>query len=115
VRRDVEYTAKRPGTTNAKRRIPKLCYTATRNIGWHAHYRDTESGIAKRKRFGMIPEADAKRADAAWLARHLAGETDDAGATPTKKTPRGSRSVSAVPGSLLEVASGVFRLMQASV
>mgnify|MGYP001306442529 CR=1 FL=1 len=111
----MKYMVKRAETIYSKRRIPKLCYTATRNIGWHARYRDPEMGTARRKRFGMIPEADTRRAYTAWPARHLAGETGGAEATSTTKTRQGSRSVFCRAGRLLELASGVLRLMQASV
>ena len=107
--------AKRPGSTNIKRRIPKLCYTANRKIGWHVHYRDSETGIAKRHRFGMVPEAEAKAAYTRWLAGHLAGESYSDRPVPVRPKKPAGEGAEAMPGSLLEVASGVLRLMEASI
>ena len=67
--------AKRVGSVNLKRRIPKLCHTTTRGIGWHVNYRDPKTGIAKKHRFEVETEAEAKVAYTKWLARHLAGES----------------------------------------
>jgi hypothetical protein len=65
--------AKRPGSVNLKKRIPKLCHTTTRGLGWHVNYRDTDTGVAKKHRFAVETEGEAKVAYTQWLARHLAG------------------------------------------
>jgi len=52
--------AKRVGSVNLKRRIPKLCHTTTRGIGWHVNYRDPQTGIDKKHRFDVETEAEAK-------------------------------------------------------
>lgn len=108
--------AKRPGSTNVKRRIPKLCHTTNRKIGWHVHYRDPETGIARRYRFGMVSEQQAKALYNTWLARHLSGETNggEAGSLP-KARGAGRGRVQSVPGSVLEVASSLLSLLEESV
>lgn len=107
--------AKRPGSVNLKKRIPKLCHTTTRGLGWHVNYRDPETGVAKKHRFAVETEAEAKVAYTQWLARHLAGK-DAHGAEPKPRSARLSLAGSAIaPGSLVEVASGLIRLMEASV
>lgn len=107
--------AKRPGSVNLKKRIPRLCHTTTRGLGWHVNYRDAETGVAKKHRFAVETEAEAKVAYTQWLARHLAGE-DAHGAEPKPRSARLSLAGSAIaPGSLVEVASGLIRLMEASV
>lgn len=107
--------AKRPGSVNLKKRIPRLCHTTTRGLGWHVNYRDAETGVAKKHRFAVETEAEAKVAYTQWLARHLAGE-DAHGAEPKPRSARPSLAGSAIaPGSLVEVASGLIRLMEASV
>lgn len=107
--------AKRPGSVNLKKRIPRLCHTTTRGLGWHVNYRDAETGVAKKHRFAVETEAEAKVAYTQWLARHLAGE-DAHGAEPKPRSARPSPAGSAIaPGSLVEVASGLIRLMEASV
>ena len=106
--------AKRVGSVNLKRRIPKLCHTTTRGIGWHVNYRDPKTGIAKKHRFEVETEAEAKVAYTKWLARHLAGESGSGEAPPVRRTPARS-GVAAAPGSILEVATSVLRLMEASI
>jgi integrase len=107
--------AKRPGSVNLKKRIPRLCHTTTRGLGWHVNYRDAETGVAKKHRFAVESEAEAKVAYTQWLARHLAGE-DAHGAEPKPRSARPSLAGSAIaPGSLVEVASSLIRLMEASV
>lgn len=107
--------AKRPGSVNLKKRIPRLCHTTTRGLGWHVNYRDAETGVAKKHRFAVETEAEAKVAYTLWLARHLAGE-DAHGAEPKPRSARPSLAGSAIaPGSLVEVASALIRLMEASV
>jgi integrase len=107
--------AKRPGSVNLKKRIPRLCHTTTRGLGWHVNYRDAETGVAKKHRFAVETEAEAKVAYTQWLARHLAGE-DAHGAEPKPRSARPSLAGSAIaPGSLVEVASALIRLMEASV
>lgn len=107
--------AKRPGSVNLKKRIPQLCHTTTRGLGWHVNYRDPETGIAKKHRFAVETEAEAKMAYTKWLSRHLAGGDGEQG----KPKPRAVRALgggpAVAPGSLVEVASGLLRLMEASI
>lgn len=107
--------AKRPGSANLKKRIPRLCHTSSRGLGWHVNYRDPGTGVARKHRFAVDTEAEAKVAYTQWLARHLAG--GDGNALETKpRTTRTTAGGSAIaPGSLVEVASGLIRLMEASV
>ncbi|MCC5787030.1 MAG: site-specific integrase [Phycisphaerales bacterium] len=107
--------AKRPGSVNLKKRIPRLCHTTTRGLGWHVNFRDPETGVAKKHRFSVETETEAKVAYTQWLARHLAGEADE-GASAKPRVVRASGGGPAIaPGSLVEVASGLIRLMEASV
>lgn len=107
--------AKRPGSVNLKKRIPRLCHTSTRGLGWHVNYRDPETGVAKKHRFAVNTEAEAKVAYTRWLARHLAGGEADASGSRPRPVRALPGSPSIAPGSLVEVASGLIRLMEASV
>jgi hypothetical protein len=55
------------------RRIPKLAFTKTRGIGWHANYRDSQSGMPRKYRFGMVDREKASALYNAWLVEHLKG------------------------------------------
>lgn len=59
-----------------KRRVPKLCYTDARNIGYYATFRDADSGRPRKHVFGKVPKAEAERVYASWLARHMNDEPE---------------------------------------
>jgi integrase len=99
----------RPGKQR-KQRVPKLAFAQIRGIGWHVSYRDANSGLPRKHRFGLKERSDENRALAlyyAWVAKHLGTET----ALPTKdqpaKTPRpaGPKPLS---GSLLDVGGSLI-------
>ena len=89
--------AKRPNSVNLKRRNPKLCHTTTRGIGWHVNFRDTQTGIAKKHRFEIETEAEAKVAYTKWLVRHLAGDDGACEARPAPLNPVRDPSSSRCP------------------
>jgi len=96
-----------------KKRIPQLKYTDTRGIGWHCSYRDPETDTPRKKRFGMIPEDEARALYHEWVAKHLRGERqNDEKPKPASsmKYRRNAKRVNAKvsPGSLAHVASGLM-------
>ena len=107
--------------TNRKRRIPKLRYTENRGIGWHVSYRDPDTGTPKKHRFGMVTKSEANTAYEAWLAAWL--QNDHAAAAAVRpgrvakakaREKRAEREavraeVKAEPGSLIHIASGLFK------
>lgn len=115
-----------PGT-NRKRRIPQLRYTENRGIGWHVSYRDPETGTPKRHRFGMVTKGEANKAYEAWLAAWLQNDQEAAAAVRPGQTAklkarekRAEREavraeVKAEPGSLVHVASGLFKYDESRV
>jgi hypothetical protein len=53
---------------HSKRRIPKLAFTKTQDIGWHVNYRDPVSGVPRRKRFGLLEREEALGLYNKWLS-----------------------------------------------
>ncbi len=113
--------------SSRKRRIPKLRYTENRGIGWHVSYRDPETGTPKKHRFGMVTKGEANRAYEAWLAAWLQDNHAAAAAVrpghAAKVEARQKRAereavraeVKAEPGSLVHVASGLFKYDESRV
>lgn len=111
-----------------KRRVPQLKYTETRGIGWHVSYRDPDTGIPKKKRFGRVTQVEAQVLYHRWVAEHLSGDGDSDQPKITKNHPSpGSKNhgfsapseddntsdtTTTESGSLLHVASGLLRLDQ---
>ena len=107
--------------TSRKRRIPKLRYTDNRGIGWHISYRDPETGTPKKHRFGRVTKSEANKTYEAWLAAWLQDDHEAATAVRpghrAKTEARQKRAVQdavraevkAEPGSLVHVASGLFK------
>lgn len=60
-----------PPAPKRKRRVPKLCYTAARGIGFYATYRDPTTALPRKHIFGDIDRASAELAYAEWLAAYL--------------------------------------------
>lgn len=107
-----------------RKRVPKLAFTANRDIGWHVAYRDPVTGTPRRHRFGIEDrrqEAKAKAMYNAWVAQHIS----DAAPAATQKcsspnTPKAAPRVAVgkvrhLSGSLLEVASGLLELERGRV
>ena len=113
--------------TKRKRRIPQLRYTENRGIGWHVSYRDPKTGTPKKHRFGMVTRGEANEAYEAWLAAWLQndpeaaarirpGHTAKVEARQKREERQTVRSeVKAEPGSLIHVASGLFKYNETRV
>ncbi len=103
-------------TKRRKKRVPKLTYTRLRNIGWHVSFRDADTGMPRRHRFGMVSREEAEAAFHEWVATHLRNETvvvkhrvgrrklDEQLKVPE---PKGVPA-EIVAGSLLEITSGLL-------
>ena len=112
-------------SSNRKRRIPQLKYTALRGIGWHVSYRDRETGMPRKQRFGMVTQGEAERAYHAWVvaflgddAQALAELRNGSDASPAKEDERVSKGVKKAalsPGSLLHIGSGLIRFEEGRV
>ncbi len=91
------------------RRIPKLAFTKTRGIGWHANYRDPQSGMPRKYRFGMVDREKASELYNAWLVEHLKGAPHKsrsiADGKPTEAKEQANVAAKVMPGSLLHVSS----------
>jgi integrase len=72
-----------------KKRVPKLCFMKSQDIGWYVSYRDPGSGQPRRFRFGNISREEADLAYHDWIANHLRGKTP----VPAPSTRRGRRKV----------------------
>ena len=113
--------------SSRKRRIPKLRYTDNRGIGWHVSFRDPDTGTPKKHRFGMVTKSEANKAYEAWLAAWLQNDQEAAAAVRpghvAKVKAREKRAereavraeVKAEPGSLVHVASGLFKYDESRV
>jgi hypothetical protein len=73
---------------HSTRRVPKLKFTKVQNIGWHVTYRDPETGIPRRFRFGNVEKAKAAGQYHAWLAEHLKGAPHRNGKAHSDGHPR---------------------------
>lgn len=103
-----------------KRRIPALKYTRLRGIGWHVSYRDRETGMPRKERFGMVSRAEAERAYYTWMVAFLGNDAEAlaalrGAAQPTEEdigaplTPAVAARVEAEPGALVHIASGLIQ------
>ena len=104
---------------------PQLKYKALRNIGWHVSFRDPQTNMPRRHRFGMVSREEAEAAYHEWVAAHLRGETY------SLKKARGRRKLDEqlaaprpnkdgvpaeiVTGSLLHIASGFLTFEESRV
>lgn len=94
-----------------KRRVPKLCHTKLRGIGYYVGFRDPETGMPRKVRFGNIPLGDAQQKYHEWLGAFLR----DGQAVPQlpKRVPEPAALSAArtkvLPGSLLHVTSSFIR------
>lgn len=112
-----------PMSDRRKRRVPKLCFTANRGIGWHVTFRDPVTGHPKKHRFDLVDagdKAEAERRYAKWLSDHLYGRPTQrpGGRCSPPEINRGiaAGTVAATrPGCLLEVASGLLNYEQSRV
>jgi hypothetical protein len=104
--------AAQPKQKHKKKRIPKLKFTTSRNIGWHVSYRDPKTGTPTKHRFGNVSRGEASAQYEKWLVEYLSGH----GPPPKKRktaadptTESAIAKVEAVPGSMLLVASSLIR------
>lgn len=107
-----------------KRRIPALRFTKTRGIGWHVSFRDAETGMPRKHRFGMLNREAAEQAYHDWVSAHLRGQTPTLKPKRRKKLdlqaldgkPR-EKGVSAkiLQGSLLHIVSGLLRFEESRI
>ncbi|TVR99658.1 MAG: hypothetical protein EA423_12325, partial [Phycisphaerales bacterium] len=88
-----------------------------RGLGWHVSYRDPETGVPRKVRFGEKSKAEAERAYHAWVAAYLGGDgrappvaaKDTAKPKPSRAGSRSPSSAAVQPGSIAHVASGLIR------
>ena len=92
-----------------------------RGIGWHVSYRDPDTGTPKTHRFRMVTKSVANKAYEASLSAWLQDDHNAAAAArpghTAKVMAREKRAeqqavcaeVTAEPGSLVHVASGLFK------
>jgi hypothetical protein len=93
---------------HSKRRIPTLAFTKSQDIGWHVNYRDPQSGVPRRRRFGLIDQNQASELYNAWLAEHLKGAPHrgrEKIRTPAQVKETDAKAAQVTPGSLLHVSS----------
>ena len=97
--------------THRKKRIPKLCYTKLRGIGWHVAIRDPETGLPRKIRFGNLDKRKAEKLYHEWLAEHLGvGPNGNPQAKPPKPRRRNQTAPDLVPGCILEISSRLREL-----
>ena len=68
----LSYHEPNPMAKHKRRRMPKLSYAESQGISYYTSFPDPVANTPRRKRFGMIPEADARTQYAQWLAEHMA-------------------------------------------
>ena len=93
---------------HSKRRIPTLAFTKSQDIGWHVNYRDPQTGVPRRRRFGLIDQSEASELYNAWLAEHLKGAPHrgrEKIRTPAEVKETTAKAAKVTPGSLLHVSS----------
>lgn len=94
-----------------KRRVPKLCYTKLRGMGYYVSFRDPKAGTPRKVRFGDIPLGDAQQKYHTWLGVFL-GDGPPVPSVPKHRTgasaPAGAPT-RVLPGSLLHIASSFIR------
>lgn len=93
---------------HSKRRIPTLAFTKNQDIGWHVNYRDPQTGVPRRRRFGMIDQNEASELYNTWLSEHLKGAPHkgrDKIRKPAEVKETNAKASQVTPGSLLHVSS----------
>ena len=81
-----------------KPRVPTLKFTKNRNIGWHVSFRDPETGMPRKHRFGMVTPREAQKAYYEWVAAHLGGQTPNIIRRERKKLSLESAAVKSQDG-----------------
>lgn len=107
-----------------KRRIPALKFTKKRGIGWHVSFRDSETGMPRKHRFGLLSREAADQAYHDWVSAHLRGQTPTLKPKRRKKLDLQSVAVKPgqdgvpaeiLPGSLLHITSGLLRYEESRI
>ena len=60
-----------------RQRIPKLKFTAWRDVGWHVSYRDVSTESPKKHCFGIVErgrEPESRPLYHAWVLQHIGGD-----------------------------------------
>lgn len=100
-----------------RQRIPKLRFTAWRDLGWHVAFRDQESGIPRKHLFNIRErerEAEARILYHGWVLEKLGGN-GKAYPTQVKPPPRPPRRSEMLSGCILEVATAFKKAEQSRV
>jgi integrase len=95
-----------------KRRIPQLCHTNSRGIGYYVAFRDPDSGVPRKVRFGNVTQEEAQQRYHEWLGQYLRAGQPPPAVTKRAQQPDATAVAAAsnvVPGSLLHVTSGFIR------
>ncbi len=91
-----------------KRRVPKLCFTKSQNIGFYATFRDPTSGSPRKRVFGNIDREQAEREYAKWLTEFLNNEPQAIRPKRSGQRRSSNRRVAVQtaiePGSLAQIA-----------
>ncbi len=98
---------------NRRKRVPKLSFQQAQGIGWHVSYRDAATGTPRRHRFGIVErqrEAEARVLYHAWVSEYLGGSNPSNETAAEAKPRRRIADAESLPGSLLEIASGLAEL-----
>lgn len=107
-----------------KRRIPALKFTKSRGIGWHVSFRDSETGMPRKHRFGMLSRGAAEQAYHDWVSAHLRGQTPTSKPkylnkldlqTVATKSSENDVPAEILPGSLFHIASGLLKKEESRV
>jgi len=101
-----------------RNRIPKLCHSSKRGLGYHVNYRDPVTGIAKKHKFGMVSESQALAMYHRWVADHLNGHAQPAPSPAPEKPVKVEPPAPAnqvVEGCIAVVASSLLRQEESRV
>lgn len=100
-----------------RHRIPKLRFTAWRDLGWHVAFRDQETGIPRKHLFNIRErerEAEARILYHGWVLEKLGGN-GKAYPIQIKAPPRPPRRSDMLSGCILEVATAFKKAEQSRV
>lgn len=113
---------KRVAGKQRNKRIPKLKFTRTRNIGWHVSFRDPDSGMPRKHRFKVSNRKDAEAEYQLWLSAWLGGEVLENSSYQKRKRKRDvldekedTTAEKVTPGSLMHITSGLLEYEKARV
>lgn len=96
---------------NRRKRVPKLTFLSSQGVGWCVSYRDPETGLPTRHRFGIREkerEPEAQLLYHAWVLEHLGGDNVRSYPTKVARKPKSAPNPKLLSGSLLEIATGLI-------